>query len=421
MEKHLYIIKNNIQYNCDYIKNRGLCLTTNKSFTPIYIGTEINAKNPHLFIYNGEIYILFQCMKNKLKTMAITKYNEYSPIFLSVDGKEKQDEKNWALLIKNNELYFVYKLYPLTILYLKKLNVYDKSSGVCQIIYSEAIDQNKYPKVRCGTNFIPFGHSTNNYISACYTKCFTNVLTQLTIFCMLDTNLWKIVCVSMPTQIQNEYSQIPLQFQKKQDNYYLSLLINNNTTLVYPVNFNTISLIPVNNIKVEDAISTYLSDLFFKYPPQESIMASNSRYNVLQFKPHYSKSFQDLFIVKILKEKMYGTFVIYGEYDQSDTYLLKYKYKWKQSEIGLSNVDYLLFNVDGTKALTSKYSVICLKYNKDMRKMLLNAGYLILFNNVCSVGGQKYDWFVNPQFVDINYVYDLFEHKDTDIRDALLV
>uniref|UniRef100_A0A6C0H6H1 Methyltransferase FkbM domain-containing protein n=1 Tax=viral metagenome TaxID=1070528 RepID=A0A6C0H6H1_9ZZZZ len=436
-------------------------------------GSEIFGKNPQIFIYKNVKYILFQCIKNNKKCMAITKYNEYRPTFLRIKNDiEQKNEKNWAILIKNDEIYFIQKLYPLTILYLKKIQIYEEYS-YCNIIYKECENDEEYPKIRAMTEFIPYNNSKSLYISCGITKCFINCPIYCIFFFILNTNTWKFQWHHI-----TECFEIPVYFYKTENYYYL----HTNNKNKYKCEFNVINCGQYYSNFSETIIKNLLE--MNPNPKENGKSLDQNRYNIIPLKEYYGESYQDLFVLKMTNKKN-GVYLEIGSNDpieNNNTFILEKKYGWRgilieidskfkelykihrpKSEYVINdacnidylkilekypkNIDYLQIDLEVTnrstlnlleifdKTVFSSYKFSCITFEHDIyrgdyfetqkksREIFKKWGYVLIYSNVSNyidwIGKwcPYEDWYIHPDLIDVNKILYNFSHKNTDLKD----
>ena len=208
---------NDVKYTCERIftnNKNGLCFqkemnsedlqtATNENHIR-FNGLEIEAEDPRLFIYKNKVYVVFICLspyENQERCVAITKFEEWNPIFLQVENMKKNTiEKNWSPFIKNEKIHFIYNFDPLIVL------DYDlNENGICKVIFKQnnielPIDtKSKY--LRGGTNLLPYleKNTEKYYIGACHSRKGENdYLTYYTNIVLLNTENWTLEYVSKP-------------------------------------------------------------------------------------------------------------------------------------------------------------------------------------------------------------------------------
>ena len=170
----------------------------------------------------------------------------------------------------------------------------------------------------------------------------------------------------------------------------------------------------------------------------------------------YSQAGQDIFVIRLLKEKVKGIFLEIGAYhptDLSNSYLLESKYDWKGicidideeleslfnsqrkcffisqnaveinykelfDEVGIKSFDYISFDVDKATLQTLKnfplkeYPAAVITYEHDCyghgdddknesRKIFEDLGYVRLCSDVKHNGNPFEDWYYNPRMLSL--------------------
>jgi len=257
----LYSCERINQINNNNNKN-GLQLTNQFSNKITDYGFDIDAQDPKLFILNDCVYILFHCLspyKDQYKCMAITKFNEWNPIFLQTETKNII-EKNWAPFVKDNQLFFIYNYDPLVVLY------YDfNSNGMCTVINDKCLFNNSNSNIR-GGNLIHY--KDEYYIGVCESRIYKDEFQYYTHIVLLDTKKWEIVYISKPVMylcnIKEELNswhlnkritkkidtinsiivdktpniiQTPISLYKKDNTYCITVNIRNCISFLYEIRF----------------------------------------------------------------------------------------------------------------------------------------------------------------------------------------
>jgi len=264
---------NGMTYSCERVnkgKSNGLCFKkTDCSGNVLYefeCAYNIGGEDPRMVILNNHVYVIFTCESNEPimnRGIAITRFETYNPVLLKLRNSEMMNrvEKNWAPLVKDDTLYFVYNFDPLIVI------KYDfNAHGYCDIVTIQnnidmPIDVNtKY--LRGGSNFIHL--KDNYYIGGCHSRVHYNGIFYNTHMVILDTASWKVVYLSKPvmyyynnnnnnlklqtisnTTVLHHKStllnmssdlhniQAPCSLYKKNDKVFITVDINCHITLLY--------------------------------------------------------------------------------------------------------------------------------------------------------------------------------------------
>ena len=248
-------IKNGTEYFCERVNidnKKYLLKTNNQNENFELLGEEYESEDPRLFLYNNEIYMIFNVKEGEGRQVCISKYDEFKPVKLFLkDEKMNKIEKNWSPFVKENKLYFVYSYHPLIII------TYDfNQEGRCDIVYKKEDVQlplEPFWKVsmRGSTNLIQL--CDEYYIGFVHSTIFTNRLNiggykypyYFPFLILLDTQKWKIVYLSNPLLDANVYNEndwhcvnYPTSINYIQgDEYIVTFNINQNNALKYKLNF----------------------------------------------------------------------------------------------------------------------------------------------------------------------------------------
>ena len=214
------IIKDSTEYYCERInitsdRNingvHGLFFSNNKNNNTRFEGKEIDTEDPRLFICNDKIYVVFNVFSpfsGHKRSMAISEYNHFQPIYLRIcdqDGQDFQEqmiEKNWSPCVVHNQLYFIYIFDPLIVLHYNF-----NSEGICTIHYKqnpEIMIRDIYTPHKClrgSSSFIPFMDSFLGelYIGLCHSYIYKDDQYYYYAFlCVLNVTKWEIVYISKP-------------------------------------------------------------------------------------------------------------------------------------------------------------------------------------------------------------------------------
>ncbi len=271
-------IKNHIEYYCQQFKidNRyGLMLSNNKyKYNYIFNGFELDAKEPRLFLFNDDIYIIFNVKYEKQRRMCISKYNIFDPYILyvdDIDNIDNTDNTNWSPLVKDNDLYFIYSYHPLVIF---KYQEY----GKCTIFYKEQKDKKdekdekdvKEKRIIGTTNMLKFNDFNDLYLGLCQRQ--KNDL-NISYVIIVDTssNIWTIKYISDYIFIGDNLLNVkytPTSLNKLNSYYIVTFHTNNKKQLKYSLTFNidgNIKNIINNNINIEECILKNESVFVEKY------------------------------------------------------------------------------------------------------------------------------------------------------------
>jgi len=264
---------NGITYACERInrsKKNGLCLTKEFDgvvFSNIKVGLDIEAEDPRLFSFEGEIYIVFICLSpypDQNRGIGITKFDLWEPCFLRIRNmKNNYVEKNWSPFVKDGVLLFVYNYDPLVII---RYNF--NRDGICEIVFKQndvrlPIDTSK-KYLRGGSNLIHY--KNQYYIGACHSRLVDKVpIIYNTHIVLLDTSSWNIRYLSKPlaymhddtncnltkipgTNILRHCSDIPINkslhiinspcsIYEKNGLFFITVNINDKITLLFELEF----------------------------------------------------------------------------------------------------------------------------------------------------------------------------------------
>jgi len=264
---------NGITYGCERInrsKKNGLCLTKESDgvvFSNIEVGLDIEAEDPRLFSFEGEIYIVFICLSpypDQNRGIGITMFDVWEPCFLRIRNiKNNYVEKNWSPFVKDGVLLFVYNYDPLVII---RYN-FDRD-GICEIVFKQndvrlPIDTSK-KYLRGGSNLIHY--KNQYYIGACHSRLVDKVpIIYNTHVVLLDASLWNIRYLSKPlaythddtncnltkipgTNILRHCSNIPgnrslhiinspCSIYEKNGLFFITVNINDKITLLFELEF----------------------------------------------------------------------------------------------------------------------------------------------------------------------------------------
>ena len=264
---------NGITYGCERInrsKKNGLCLTKESDgvvFSNIEVGLDIEAEDPRLFSFEGEIYIVFICLSpypDQNTGIGITKFGVWKPCCLRIRNmKNNYVEKNWSPFVKDGMLLFVYNYDPLIIIR------YDfNKDGMCEVVFKQnnvILPINTSKKyLRGGSNLIHY--KDQYYIGACHSRLVDKVpVIYNTHIVLLDTSSWNIRYLSKPvaficddvncnlnkipgTNILRHCSDIPgnshlyiinspCSIYKKNDCFFITVNINDKITLLFQLEF----------------------------------------------------------------------------------------------------------------------------------------------------------------------------------------
>jgi hypothetical protein len=157
-------------------------------------------------------------------------------------------------------------------------------------------------------------------------------------------------------------------------------------------------------------------DLFKTHPFNATYHYNNKKYDIISFKDY---SFTELLVVKLLKEKIDGTFMTLGDYNPV---MLKHKYGWVTAKNN-NYIDFLLINnlFNKYNILINTFAIISINntfMNKEIHNTLLNNGYVLIFGNI-----REYNWYINPLYVDMNYIDDIiykYAFNESNIQNILL-
>ena len=210
------IIKDGIEYYCERINvnsefningSNGLFFSNNRDDNTRFEGAQIDTEDPRLFICNDKIYVIFNAVYGNTRSMTISEYDHFNPVFLRIQSDNEHDynnkiEKNWTPCVVGNTLYLIYLFDPLIVLH------YDfNRDGFCRIIYKQdpetnisSIEINK-KSLRGSSIFIHFFHGCLGelYIGLCHS--YINKDDHYYYFaylCILNVTKWKIVYISKP-------------------------------------------------------------------------------------------------------------------------------------------------------------------------------------------------------------------------------
>jgi hypothetical protein len=287
---------NGITYGCERINRNGkngLWLTKesmNKDVVcNIEFGLDIEAEDPRLFIFKGDVYIVFICISpysDQNRGIGITKFEEWNPSFLRIRNmKNNYVEKNWSPFVKDDVLFFVYNYDPLVII------TYDfNRDGICDVVFKQnevelPIDTSK-KYLRGGSNLIHY--KDQYYVGACHSRAVDNVpIVYNTHIILLDTISWNIRYLSKPvayicddancnltkipgTHILRYCSDIPISkclfiinspcsIYEKDGRFFITVNINDKITLLFELQ-NDISIDYNNSYSIGE-----LENLTFNY------------------------------------------------------------------------------------------------------------------------------------------------------------
>lgn len=222
-------IKNGVIYSVERITvDPGLSLisfATSLNSTLRLEGENIKgAEDPRIFLFQDSVYVLFittwcASLLGYERGLAITPFEVFRPVCLHFPGMRqgpKVAEKNWAPLVKKDNLYFVYTIDPLIVL------SYDlNANGSCTIHYDESAKTSSTEKfstsglrIRGGSNFVH--HSSHYFISSGHSYEWIKALGRdksihLSHLIVIDTLDWKVVYISKPIAYEySQYSHSPL-------------------------------------------------------------------------------------------------------------------------------------------------------------------------------------------------------------------
>lgn len=262
---------NNIKYNCERIKKNeknGLYFTRSDWEKYREKGFNIEAEDPRLFIINNEVYVMFICLspyQNQIRCIAVTKFNEWNPLFLQIENMRKNPiEKNWAPFVINNKLYFVYNYDPLVIIH------YDfNSSGICKIIFKQnninLPINTSITYLRGGSNLLHY--KDNYYIGGVHSRLQKDCFIHFSHIVLLDIEKWELVYLSKPIlykyllhdklRVHDKNKpfksldtlhnviidktpnliQDPISLYQNDDNFYITINIRDSVSLLYEIEF----------------------------------------------------------------------------------------------------------------------------------------------------------------------------------------
>ena len=180
-----------------------------------------------------------------------------------------------------------------------------------------------------------------------------------------------------------------------------------------------------------------------------------------KFNESYSQAGQDLFVLKVTKQKENGTFLDIGSAHPekfSNTFLLEKNYKWLGYSIEMDRnlcdetikkrkttlfcsdatkinyneifskekfIDYISLDIDGDNTLKvlkmlpinlSNTGIITFEHEfyqigdrikKESREILEGLGFYLICSDVCNIGNSFEDWYINPTIFnleDLNYL-----------------
>ena len=245
----------NICYSCERVNKdgkNGLYFIKDKEINEYAF--DIEGEDPRIFIFMGHVYVIFICLspyENQNRCIGITKFDEWNPIFLQIDGMQKSHiEKNWVPFIKEGRLYFIYNYDPLIVL------EYDLNlDGICKVIFGN----------------LPIDTSITYLRGGCHSRIYKNCYEHYTHIILLDTNKWELVYVSKPVmylcQINNclnshwlspnsekkldtfynilldrtpNIIQDPISIYEKNSRYYITINIRDSVTLLYEIKFSNL-------------------------------------------------------------------------------------------------------------------------------------------------------------------------------------
>ena len=259
------IIKDGIEYYCERININsevhingvnGLFFSNNRDNKTRFEGAHIDTEDPRLFICNDKIYVIFNAFSpfpGYKRSMAISEYEHFNPVFLRIKSENENDrdntiEKNWSPCVVDNTLYLIYLFDPLVVLH------YDfNPDGICRIIYKQ--DPTKsissiemYKKCLRGSSiFIPFFHGFLGelYIGLCHSYIYRDCqYYYFAYLCVINITEWKIVYISKPVACRSLLTDEITKYKNTDIicNYNRYYYINTNTGntdstdihLVYP-------------------------------------------------------------------------------------------------------------------------------------------------------------------------------------------
>jgi hypothetical protein len=268
----------NIKYSCERVNihNRnGLYFMRSDWDKPQQYAFDIEGEDPRIFIINNQVYVIFICLSpysGQTRCIGITSFNKWRPVFLQIENmKHNVIEKNWAPLVKDDKLFFVYNYDPLIIIH------YDfNPAGWCSIVYKQAdvrlpIDTSK-TFLRGGSNLIKY--KDHYYIGGCHSRIHKRCYQHYTNIILLDTMNWQIVYISKPVMyyyskndrlnawhihyspavkeidkrhnILNDATpniiQDPISLYVKDDKYYITINVRDCVSLLYEIQFNDVLL-----------------------------------------------------------------------------------------------------------------------------------------------------------------------------------
>jgi hypothetical protein len=247
-------IKDNIEYFCERINiDNKKCLLKSNNLESLYefFGQEYEAEDPRLFLYENEIYIIFNIKNQNGRSVCISPYKKFVPIKLFIEGEKMNEiEKNWSPFVKDKKLFFVYCYHPLIII------SYDfNEEGRCHVVYKpNNINLPLEPfwkiTIRGSTNLLPY--KEQYYIGLVHSTIWADRLNigscSYPYYCpfliLLDTKKWSIVYISKPLIL--ECDDINIKIDKK-DNYIFEE--NDWHCVNYPTS--------INNIRENEYIVTF--------------------------------------------------------------------------------------------------------------------------------------------------------------------
>ena len=221
-------------------------------------GFEIEAEDPRMIKVQGIFYVIFICnsiFSGQKKCIAITKFDEFKPIFLRLENYlPNLIEKNWAPFEKDGQLYFVYNYEPLIII---KYDFNDQ--GICRVVHIDngailPINTNEPNFLRGGSNLLPF--SENLYIGGCHSRIFNKCFYHFTHMVVLDTQNWSIRYLSKPVLYRYSHQDLgviegtdilfdihpnciqdPIALNYVNKKYVLSINVRDSVSLLYQIDF----------------------------------------------------------------------------------------------------------------------------------------------------------------------------------------
>jgi len=233
-------------------------------------GFEIEGEDPRLCAVGDHVYVIFICLSpyaGQTRGIGITKFDEWDPVFLQVDGMRKNGiEKNWAPFEKDGCLYFVYNYDPLVVL------SYDfNRAGVCRVVFKQGDVALPFDTsgthLRGGSNLIRY--KDGYYIGGCHSRIFKSCFEHYTHIVLLNTTTWTLEYVSKPVLyyfsgkeplnnwhtharksvkplegVENRLTdrsphiiQDPISLYQHNDRYYVTVNVRDCVSLLYELSF----------------------------------------------------------------------------------------------------------------------------------------------------------------------------------------